>query len=136
MLDFRTGTLDRELHWRSTYGREVKIRTRRLVSFTQRSTAAIEYEIEAVDQPMRIALQSNLVANLPVEEGEKDPRKGKDLGAVLEGRLARGFELRAVLVPHDQELRAHLRGRDGARHRRRAATTWTPPSTSRTTSPA
>ena len=98
VLDFRTGTLDREMHYRSTYGREVKIRTRRLVSFTQRSVAAIEYEIEAVDQPMRIALQSNLVANLPTREGVKDPRKGKDLGAVLEGRLARGFELRAVLA--------------------------------------
>ncbi len=98
ILDFRTGTLDRELHWRSTYGREVKIRTRRLVSFNHRSTAAIEYEIEAVEAPMRIALQSNLVANLPTQEEARDPRKGKDLGAVLEGRLARGFELRAVLA--------------------------------------
>lgn len=97
-LDFRTGTLDRELHWRSTYGREVKIRTRRLVSFDQRSTAAIEYTIEAVHQPMRVALQSNLMANLPAREGAGDPRKGKDLGEVLEPRLARGFELRAMLV--------------------------------------
>jgi alpha,alpha-trehalose phosphorylase len=98
VLDFRSGTLDRELHWRSTYGREVKIRTRRLVSFAHRSTAAIEYEIEAVGQPIRVALQSNLVANMPTEEGRKDPRRGKELGAVLEGVLARGFELRAVLV--------------------------------------
>ena len=98
VLDFRTGTLDREMHYRSTYGREVKIRTRRLVSFVQRSVAAIEYEIEAIGQPMRIALQSNLVANAPTQEGARDPRKGKDLGAVLEGRLARGFELRAVLA--------------------------------------
>jgi len=98
VLDFRTGTLDREVHWRSTYGREVKIRTRRLVSFTQRATAAISYEIEAVGKPMRIALQSNLVANLPAQEGAKDPRKGKELGAVLQGRLARGYELRAVLA--------------------------------------
>ena len=30
VLDFRSGTLDREMHWRSTYGREVKIRTRRV----------------------------------------------------------------------------------------------------------
>ncbi len=98
VLDFRSGALDREMHYRSTYGREVKIRTRRLVSFTQRSVAAIIYEIEAVDRPMRIALQSNLVANAPAREETKDPRKGKDLGAVLQGRLARGFELRAVLA--------------------------------------
>ena len=97
VLDFRTGILERTVHWRSTYGREVKIRTRRIVSFTQRSTAAISYEIEAVGQPMRIAVQSTLVANMPAQEGKKDPRKGKDLGRVLVGRFARGFELRAVL---------------------------------------
>ncbi len=97
-LDFRTGILEREMHWRSTYGREVKIRTRRIVSFVQRSVAAIEYEIEAIDQPMRVALQSNLVANQPAREGTADPRKGKDLGAVLQPELARGFELRAMLV--------------------------------------
>jgi alpha,alpha-trehalose phosphorylase len=98
VLDFKTGTLDRAMHYRSTYGREVKITTRRLVSFTQRSTAAILYEIEAVSGPMRIALQSNLMANVPAQSGTKDPRKGKDLGDVLEPRLARGFELRAVLA--------------------------------------
>ena len=104
-LDFRTGVLDRHLHWRSTYGREVKIHTRRVVSFDQRSTAAIEYTIEAVDQPMRVVLQSILVANQPVREGEADPRKGKDLGAVLESDLARGFQLRAMLVHTTRESR-------------------------------
>jgi len=98
VLDFRTGTLNRQVHWRSTYGREVKIRTRRLVSFTQRSVAAISYEIEAVDRPMRIALQSSLMANVPAQEEARDPRKNKNLGAVLQPRLARGFELRAVLA--------------------------------------
>jgi len=98
VLDFRTGILDRDVGWRSTYGREVKIHTRRLVSFTQRSVAAIEYTIEAVEKPMRVAVQSNLVANLPAQEEIKDPRKAKNLGAVLEPRLARGFELRAVLA--------------------------------------
>ncbi|MBA2350024.1 MAG: glycoside hydrolase family 65 protein [Solirubrobacterales bacterium] len=98
VLDFRTGTLDRSMHYRSTYGREVKIRTRRLVSFVQRSVAAIEYEIEAVNAPMRVALQSNLLANMATTAEGDDPRKGKDLGAVLEPRFAQGHELRAVLV--------------------------------------
>lgn len=98
VLDFRAGTLDRTMVYRSTYGRRVRITTRRLVSFSQRSVAAISYEIEALDDPMRIAIQSNLVANQPAQEGEKDPRKGKDLGVVLENRLHRGFELRAMLV--------------------------------------
>jgi alpha,alpha-trehalose phosphorylase len=98
VLDFRTGTLDRSMHYRSTYGREIKLRTRRLVSFVQRSVAAIEYEVEAVDRPMRIAIQSNLLANMPATAETDDPRKGKNLGAVLESRFANGHELRAVLV--------------------------------------
>ncbi len=98
VLDFRTGTLDRRMHYRSTYGREVKIRTRRLVSFVQRSVAAIEYEIEAVGQPMRIALQSNLIANMPATAEGGDPRKGKNLGTVLESRFANGHKLRGILV--------------------------------------
>ena len=36
ILDLRAGTLHRELHWRSPAGREVKVRSTRLVSFTQR----------------------------------------------------------------------------------------------------
>ncbi len=98
VLDFKTGTLDRTMVYRSVYGREVRITTRRLVSFTQRSVAAISYEIEALSGPMRIAVQSNLVTNQPTQEGAKDPRKGKDLGAILQSRLHRGFELRAMLV--------------------------------------
>ena len=98
VLDFRTGTLEREMHYRSTYGREVKIRTRRLVSFTQRAVAAIHYEVEAVEAPMRIAIQSTMVANMAAQEGVKDPRKGKDLGSVLEPRFARGYDLRTVLA--------------------------------------
>ena len=42
----------------------------RLVSFTQRSVAAIRYEVEAVDDAVRVVLQSELVANeaLPAAE--------------------------------------------------------------------
>jgi alpha,alpha-trehalose phosphorylase len=39
------------------------VRSSRLVSFTQRSIAAIQYEVEPVDEPARLILQSELVAN-------------------------------------------------------------------------
>src|SRR5882724_11445003 len=45
-LDFRAGVLERQLHWISPAGQAVKVRTTRLVSFTQRSIAAICYEVE------------------------------------------------------------------------------------------
>jgi alpha,alpha-trehalose phosphorylase len=89
ILDLRTGTLHRELHWRSPAGREVKIRSTRLVSFTQRSVAAIDYEVEAVDGPIRLILQSELVANETLPAQSRDPR----VAAVLESPLQAEEEL-------------------------------------------
>ena len=52
--------LERRLHWRAASGHEVRLTTERLVSLSLRSLAAIDYEVEAVDRPMRVAIQSNL----------------------------------------------------------------------------
>ena len=45
VLDFRSGILSREAEWTSPAGCAVRVRSRRLVSLTQRSLAAIYYEI-------------------------------------------------------------------------------------------
>src|SRR5215468_11049784 len=50
VLDLRAGTLSRQLEWRSPAGQVVRIRTVRLVSFTQRSIAAIHFEVEPVER--------------------------------------------------------------------------------------
>jgi alpha,alpha-trehalose phosphorylase len=97
-LDFRTGILDRELEWTSQAGRTVRVTSRRLVSLELRGVAAICYEVEAVDRPLRIALQSNLLANQPQADAGDDPRAAHDLGAVLHPRLASGHDLRVVLA--------------------------------------
>ncbi|MFG1776512.1 glycoside hydrolase family 65 protein [Micromonospora sp. NPDC049051] len=89
VLDLRAGTLHRELHWRSPAGREVKVRTTRLVSFTQRAVAVINYEVEAVDGPLRLILQSELVANEALPAQSRDPR----VAAVLESPLLAEEEL-------------------------------------------
>ncbi|GAA2707241.1 glycoside hydrolase family 65 protein [Micromonospora olivasterospora] len=89
VLDLRAGTLHREVHWRSPAGREVKVRSTRLVSFTQRSAAAINYEVEAVDGPLRLILQSELVANESLPAQSRDPR----VAAVLESPLQAEEEL-------------------------------------------
>ncbi|MEV0425418.1 glycosyl hydrolase family 65 protein [Micromonospora sp. NPDC050495] len=83
VLDLRAGTLHRELHWRSPAGRDVKVRTTRLVSFTQRAVAAIHYEVEALEGPLRLILQSELVANEALPPQSRDPR----VAAVLESPL-------------------------------------------------
>jgi alpha,alpha-trehalose phosphorylase len=89
VLDLRAGTLHREVHWRSPAGRQVKVRSTRLVSFTQRSVAAINYEVEAVDGPLRLILQSELVANETLPAQSRDPR----VAAVLESPLQAEEEL-------------------------------------------
>ena len=54
-LDLRAGVLRREVHWESPAGREVRVRSERLVSFVQRSVAAIRYEVEPLHLSTPIA---------------------------------------------------------------------------------
>jgi alpha,alpha-trehalose phosphorylase len=76
-LDLRDGVLRRSVRWTSPTGRTVKVSSVRMVSFTQRAIAAISYEVEPLDAPVRVVLQSELVANeaLP-DQGDRDPRAG------------------------------------------------------------
>ncbi|GAA1742407.1 glycoside hydrolase family 65 protein [Luedemannella helvata] len=85
VLDLRAGTLERTMEWSSPAGRTVRVRSTRLVSFTQRAIAAICYEVEAVDnQSLRLIVQSELVANEQLPPTRKDPR----VAAVLDAPLA------------------------------------------------
>lgn len=84
VLDLRAGTVSREVEWVSPTGKAVRIRTTRLVSFSQRAVAAISFEIEPVDQSVRVVLQSALVANEPLPNGNgDDPRGGADVQSPL-----------------------------------------------------
>jgi alpha,alpha-trehalose phosphorylase len=98
VLDLQHGRLTRTVLWRSPVGSSVRIRSDRMVSLSQRSVAAIHYEVEAVGQPLRIVLQSELVANEPVPPGGKDPRVAAVLEAPLESEEYVVDELGAVLV--------------------------------------
>jgi alpha,alpha-trehalose phosphorylase len=98
ILDLRAGTLERKLRWTSSAGRSVRVVSRRLVSLRDRSVAAISYEVEAVGTPLRVALQSNLLANQADAPATIDPRSGAALGPVLESRLAVDEGLRVVLA--------------------------------------
>ncbi len=75
LLDLQAGTLTREVEWASPAGRVVKVRSVRMVSLTQRAIAAIRYEVQVLDAPALLVLQSELVANeqLPSRD-EDDPR--------------------------------------------------------------
>jgi alpha,alpha-trehalose phosphorylase len=97
-LDFRAGTLTREVDWRSPTGRTIRVRSIRLVSFSQRSVAAIRYEVEPLDGTMRVVLQSELVTNESQPPQSSDPRAAAALADALvgEGHIAR--DLRVLLM--------------------------------------
>jgi alpha,alpha-trehalose phosphorylase len=85
VLDFRAGVLRRRVHWRSPVGREIRIASTRLVSLAQRGAAAILYEVEPVDDGVRLVVQSELIANQdgqPRPEGD-DPRAAAAMVAPL-----------------------------------------------------
>ncbi|MCU7823477.1 glycoside hydrolase family 65 protein [Kitasatospora sp. DSM 101779] len=97
-LDFRDGVLRRTAEWTSPAGRTVKVSSARLVSLTQRAVAAFDYTVEAVDGPVRIVLQSELVANEQLPDGERDPRAAAVLEAPLVAEAHEAVGTKAVLV--------------------------------------
>jgi alpha,alpha-trehalose phosphorylase len=83
VLDLRAGTLDREVVWRSPAGCQVQVRSTRLVSLTQRAVAAIRYEVTPIGEPLRVVVQSELVANEAMPDLGKDPRVADALDSPL-----------------------------------------------------
>ncbi|MFI9646409.1 glycoside hydrolase family 65 protein [Streptomyces sp. NPDC052040] len=98
VLDLRAGTLTRTCEWTSPAGTTVRVRSTRLVSFTQRAIAAIAYEVEAVDGRARIVVQSELVANEQLPGHDGDPRAAVVLDSPLEPEehFAKSGRLRLV----------------------------------------
>ena len=91
-LDLRDGVLRRSVRWTSPTGRTVKVSSVRMTSFTQRAIAAISYEVEPLDAPVRVVLQSELVANEALPDQGRDPRAGIVAASplVCEEHLAQG----------------------------------------------
>ncbi len=74
VLDLRAGMLTRRFEWVSPAGKAVRVSSQRLVSLVQRAVAAINYDIEPVDAPVLLVLQSELFANEQLPATTDDPR--------------------------------------------------------------
>ncbi len=99
-LDLRAGTLDRDVLWETPTGKQIRIRSRRLVSFADRHLAAISYEVTVLNARAPVVLSSELAQQQqPRMLGEDDPR------------LARQLD-KSVLVPEARHAEKHrlLRG--------------------------
>ncbi|MCA4724803.1 glycoside hydrolase family 65 protein [Mycolicibacterium fortuitum] len=117
-LDLRAGTLKRHAHWRSPAGKQVKVDSTRLVSFAHRGVAAIEYVVEAIDEFVRVTVQSELVTNEDQPETSDDPRvsavlkhplhavhhENTDHGALLVHRTIGSGLMMAAAMDHDVDV--------------------------------
>ncbi len=99
VLDFRSGLLTRQAEWASPAGAAVRVNSTRLVSFAHRALAAISYEVEPLEQTLRVSVQSELLVNEQLPKPDGDPRAA----AVLDHPLLHEFDAaheNAVVVVH------------------------------------
>jgi len=108
LLDLRAGTLVRRAEWRSPARRTVRVTSTRLVSFTHRAILAILYEVEAVDGPANVVVQSELVANEELPATPRDPRAAAVLESPLQGQEHMLHGQVAVLVHRTRRSRLGL----------------------------
>lgn len=94
-LDFRSGQLTRHLIWRTPAGKRVRVSSSRMVSFTDRSVALYELEVEMLDGDAPVVLSSQIVNR---QDGGSDYRRPTDNEAGFDPRRAGGFAWR-VLQP-------------------------------------
>ncbi len=112
-LDFRTGVMSRDILWRTPGGKRVRVRSRRMVSFTQRHLAVLTFEVTMLDDYAPVAISSQILNRQDGEDeyhvrskamGEGvDPRKAGQMnhrvlnpqsnwGTIADGRVALGYQ--------------------------------------------
>ena len=74
VLDMRTGTVDREVVWEKFSGKQIRIRSRRLVSFVHRHIAALVYEVTLLNADAPVVLSSELTIAPEGHPAADDPR--------------------------------------------------------------
>ncbi len=60
-LDLADGVLRRDLIWRTPSGNRVRVRSRRMVSFTQRHLAVMTFEVTLLDRQAPVVVSSHLI---------------------------------------------------------------------------
>ena len=103
-LNMKSGTLDREILWETPAGKQVSIRSRRLVSFENRHVAAISYCVTLLNANAFLVISSEMRANqLASRIDTDDPRLAKALsGRVLHPR-ANYCKGRRIILCHATE---------------------------------
>ena len=106
-LNMRAGTLDREILWETPSGKQVLIKTRRLVSFVNRHVAAISYGVTLLNAEAYLVISSEMAADEPrARLDSSDPRQAKAFsGRVLHPRASYSNDRRIVLCHATEKSR-------------------------------
>ena len=98
-LNMRSGTLDREILWKTPSGKKVSVTSRRLVSFVDRHVAAISYRVTVLDAEASLVVSSEMAVSEPATHtSAEDPRLARVFaGPVLQYRNGYSKDRRVVL---------------------------------------
>ncbi len=96
VLDFRSGVLTRDLLWRTPSGKRVRVRSRRMVSMTQKHVAVMTFEVTMLDERAPVQISSQLLNRQDSEQ--EYPQPGLVVGSVADPRKSERFA-RRVLEP-------------------------------------
>lgn len=103
-LDMQIGTLNREIIWETPAGKQISIKSQRLVSFKHRHLAAISYEVTAINADAPIEIVSKVCyepkgSGIRQSANYEDPRRTKEFAQrVLLPRVCSAAEQRVILV--------------------------------------
>ena len=109
VLDFRSGVMTRDLHWRTPAGKHVHVKSTRMVSLVHRHLALLTFEVTMLDEAAPIVISSQLLNR---QDGEDEYHVSTAaLGEGRDPRKARTFDHR-VLLPrlHREEQGVALLG--------------------------
>src|SRR5262245_19116267 len=109
-LNMKSGTLDREILWETPAGKQVSIKSRRLVSLPNRHVAAISYCVTLLNAQAFVVLSSEMATNeTSARENGGDPRLAKALpGRLLHPRISYSKDRRIVLCHATEKSRLTL----------------------------
>jgi alpha,alpha-trehalose phosphorylase len=109
-LNMRSGTLDRDILWETPAGKQVRITSRRLVSFASRHVAAIFYSVKLVNAHAHVVISSELATqSAGARIDGDDPRLAKAFAErILHPRASHSRDRRVVLCHATEKSRLTL----------------------------
>src|SRR3954463_13846573 len=109
-LNMKAGTLDREIVWETPTGKQVSIKSRRLVSFVNRHVATTSYRVTLLNAAAALVISSEMTAAEPKSDTDaNDPRLTRVFATrVLHPRTSYAKDRRIVLCHATEKSRLTL----------------------------